>query len=185
MEVCGGQTHSIVKDGIDYLLPAGVNWSTGRASRSALRRWEDDRQSARPLRLPNVIFCRSAIFFARPGSEGDLFTIKSLGAMCVWCIRRLSVSRLPAQSGEADRLFRHWLRHAPERHAGWRAPRRIPEQCLAAVPHVLVPPALEPSSERPANRVRVSRSWATSAPLWVYSHTPISARTTSHCDHRL
>ncbi len=38
MEVCGGQTHAIVRFGLDELLPAGSPWSTGRAARSASRR---------------------------------------------------------------------------------------------------------------------------------------------------
>ena len=38
MEVCGGQTHSIVKHGIDYLLRKTWSWCTGRAVRFALRR---------------------------------------------------------------------------------------------------------------------------------------------------
>ena len=47
MEVCGGQTHSIVKNGIDYLLPAGVELGS-RAGLPSLRYApRDDRQSAR------------------------------------------------------------------------------------------------------------------------------------------
>ena len=38
MEVCGGQTHAIVKFGIDELLPPRSRWSTGRAARCASRR---------------------------------------------------------------------------------------------------------------------------------------------------
>ena len=39
MEVCGGQTHTIVKYGIDQSCPPRSSWSTGRAARSASRRW--------------------------------------------------------------------------------------------------------------------------------------------------
>ena len=38
MEVCGGQTHSIIKNGIDQMLPAGIEMSTAPAARSASRR---------------------------------------------------------------------------------------------------------------------------------------------------
>ncbi len=31
MEICGGQTHAIVRHGIDQLLPPKLNWCTGRA----------------------------------------------------------------------------------------------------------------------------------------------------------
>ena len=39
MEVCGGQTHTIVKYGIDRLLPPESSWSTVPAARSASPRW--------------------------------------------------------------------------------------------------------------------------------------------------
>ena len=39
MEVCGGQTHAIVKFGVDELLPQGIELCTDRAARSASRRW--------------------------------------------------------------------------------------------------------------------------------------------------
>ena len=35
MEVCGGQTHSIIRHGIDQLLPDGIEMIHGRAARSA------------------------------------------------------------------------------------------------------------------------------------------------------
>jgi hydrogenase maturation factor len=35
MEVCGGQTHSIVKNGIDHLLPEAWSWCMGRVARYA------------------------------------------------------------------------------------------------------------------------------------------------------
>ena len=35
MEVCGGQTHSIIRNGIDQMLPPGSRWCTGPAARSA------------------------------------------------------------------------------------------------------------------------------------------------------
>ena len=35
MEVCGGQTHSIVKNGIDRIAARGLNWCTDPAVRSA------------------------------------------------------------------------------------------------------------------------------------------------------
>jgi hydrogenase expression/formation protein HypD len=39
MEVCGGQTHTLVRQGIDELLEGWSNWSTGQDVRSASRRW--------------------------------------------------------------------------------------------------------------------------------------------------
>lgn len=35
MEICGGQTHSIVRNGLEALLPPASNWSTARAARCA------------------------------------------------------------------------------------------------------------------------------------------------------
>lgn len=39
MEICGGQTHSIIRHGFDRLLPQSLNSSTGPAARSASPRW--------------------------------------------------------------------------------------------------------------------------------------------------
>ena len=79
MEVCGGQTHSIVKHGIDHLLPEGVELVHGPGCPVCVTPLEMIDKAHAIARQPNVIFCSFGDMLRVPGSDGDLFTIKSLG----------------------------------------------------------------------------------------------------------
>lgn len=80
MEVCGGQTHSIVKHGIDRLLPAGIELVHGPGCPVCVTSLEMiDRAHAIASR-PDVIFCSFGDMLRVPGSHGDLLTLRSRGA---------------------------------------------------------------------------------------------------------
>src|SRR6202790_4443538 len=79
MEVCGGQTHSIVKHGIDHLIPAGVELVHGPGCPVCVTPLEMIGKAHAIARQANVIFCSFGDMLRVPGSDGDLFTIKSLG----------------------------------------------------------------------------------------------------------
>jgi len=79
MEVCGGQTHSIVKNGLDQLLPEGVELVHGPGCPVCVTPLEMIDRAHAIARLPNVIFCSFGDMLRVPGSDGDLFTIKSEG----------------------------------------------------------------------------------------------------------
>ncbi len=80
MEVCGGQTHSIVKHGIDRLLPEGVELVHGPGCPVCVTPLEMiDKAHAIAIR-PGVIFCSFGDMLRVPGSHGDLFALKSQGA---------------------------------------------------------------------------------------------------------
>ncbi len=79
MEVCGGQTHSIVKHGIDHLLPAGVELVHGPGCPVCVTPLEMIDKAHKIAQHPNVIFCSFGDMLRVPGSDGDLFTIKSRG----------------------------------------------------------------------------------------------------------
>ena len=110
MEVCGGQTHSIVKNGIDQLLPEGVELVHGPGCPVCVTPLEMIDKAHAIARQPDVIFCSFGDMLRVPGSDGDLFTIKSNGRRCA---HRLLAARLPedrpGKSGQADRLLRHRL----------------------------------------------------------------------------
>src|ERR1017187_93523 len=79
MEVCGGQTHSIVKNGIDQLLPEGLElvfWADAQAGVTPLEMMD---KALLIARQPDVIFCSFGDILRVPGSDGDLFTIKANG----------------------------------------------------------------------------------------------------------
>src|SRR6202161_2008921 len=72
MEVCGGQTHSIVRYGLDNLLPAEVELVHGPGCPVALTSLEMIDRAHALARQPNVIFCSFGDMLRVPGSNGDL-----------------------------------------------------------------------------------------------------------------
>src|SRR2546427_1254139 len=80
MEACGGQTHSIVKYGLDEVLPRGVELVHGPGCPVCVTSLEMiDRAHAIASR-PGVIFCSFGDMLRVPGSRGDLLSLKSRGA---------------------------------------------------------------------------------------------------------
>src|SRR3954470_4802143 len=80
MEVCGGQTHSIVKYGIDRLLPPGLELVHGPGCPVCVTALETiDRAHAIASR-PGVTFCSFGDMLRVPGSRGDLLELNSRGA---------------------------------------------------------------------------------------------------------
>src|SRR6202049_1350853 len=79
MEVCGGQTHTIVKYGIDRVLPPEVELVHGPGCPVCVTSLEMiDRAHAIASR-PGVIFCSFGDMLRVPGSHGDLFQVKADG----------------------------------------------------------------------------------------------------------
>jgi hydrogenase expression/formation protein HypD len=80
MEVCGGQTHSIVKHGIDRLLPEGVELVHGPGCPVCVTPLETIDKAHAIAARPDVIFCSFGDMLRVPGSRGDLFMLKSQGS---------------------------------------------------------------------------------------------------------
>jgi hydrogenase expression/formation protein HypD len=80
MEICGGQTHAIVKFGIDQLLPPAITLIHGPGCPVCVTPIAlIDRACAIAL-MPQVIFCSFGDMLRVPGSHQDLLTVKALGA---------------------------------------------------------------------------------------------------------
>src|SRR6476619_5009385 len=80
MEVCGGQTHSIVKHGLDYLLPPTIELVHGPGCPVCVTPLEMIDKAHAIARNSDVIFCSLGDMLRVPGSEADLFALKSQGA---------------------------------------------------------------------------------------------------------
>src|SRR5690349_14164921 len=80
MECCGGQTHSIIKHGIDTMLPPGVELVHGPGCPVCVTPLEMIDKAHAIARRPDVIFCSFGDMLRVPGSECDLLTLKSNGA---------------------------------------------------------------------------------------------------------
>ncbi|GAA1824967.1 hydrogenase formation protein HypD [Luedemannella flava] len=80
MEVCGGQTHTIVRQGIDELLPAGIRMIHGPGCPVCVTPLETlDRAMAIAAR-PEVILTSFGDMLRVPGSDTDLLALKARGA---------------------------------------------------------------------------------------------------------
>ena len=79
MEVCGGQTHSIIRNGIDQLLPDGVEMIHGPGCPVCVTPLETIDRALAIAARPDVIFCSFGDMLRVPGSSQDLFSIKSTG----------------------------------------------------------------------------------------------------------
>src|SRR5512141_2335944 len=80
MEVCGGQTHSIVRHGVDQLLPEQLELVHGPGCPVCVTPLELIDKAHFIARQPEVIFCSFGDMLRVPGSDSDLFGLKSEGA---------------------------------------------------------------------------------------------------------
>lgn len=77
MEVCGGQTHSIIRHGIDQLLPDSVEMIHGPGCPVCVTPLETIDRALAIAARPGVVFCSFGDMLRVPGSSQDLFSIKS------------------------------------------------------------------------------------------------------------
>ena len=79
MEICGGQTHTIVKFGIDGLLPKNITLIHGPGCPVCVTPLEIIDKALAIASKPNVIFTSYGDMLRVPGSKKDLLTIKAEG----------------------------------------------------------------------------------------------------------
>jgi len=146
MEVCGGQTHSILKFGLDQLLPETVELVHGPGCPVCVTPLElIDRALAIAAR-PEVIFCSFGDMLRVPGSHGDLLKVKAKGGDVRVVYSPLDALRLARQHPERRVVF-FAVGFETTAPANAMAVNRARAEGLAnfsvLVAHVLVPPALE------------------------------------------
>ena len=157
MEVCGGQTHSIVKYGIDQVLPPGLELVHGPGCPVCVTPLETiDRAHAIASR-PGVIFCSFGDMLRVPGSRGDLLQLKSQGADVRIVYSPLDAVNLAAANPDRKVVFfaiGFETTAPPNAMAVWMARKRKLSNFSVLVSHVLVPPAIAAILEAPDNRVQ-------------------------------
>ncbi len=79
MEVCGGQTHSIIRNGLDQLLPEQIEMIHGPGCPVCVTPIETIDRALSIAAQPNVIFCSYGDMLRVPGSKQDLFQVKAAG----------------------------------------------------------------------------------------------------------
>lgn len=80
MEICGGQTHSIMQNGIDQLLPPEIELVHGPGCPVCVTSLELIDRALAIAAKPNVIFCSFGDMLRVPGSGRDLFSVRAEGA---------------------------------------------------------------------------------------------------------
>jgi hydrogenase expression/formation protein HypD len=180
MEVCGGQTHSIVKNGLDHLLPEGVELVHGPGCPVCVTPLEMIDKAHAIARLPDVIFCSFGDMLRVPGSDGDLFTIKSAGGDVRVVYSPLDCLKIARANPEKKIVFFAigFETTAPANAMlAWRAREEHLDNVSLLVSHVLVPPALEAILASPENRVQGFLGPGHVCAVMGYTeYLPISAR---------
>ena len=157
MEVCGGQTHSIVKHGLDYLLPQTIELVHGPGCPVCVTSLEMIDKAHAIARCPEVIFCSFGDMLRVPGSEVDLFALKSQGADVRVVYSPLDCLKIAQANADRKVVFFAvgFETTAPANAmAVWQANRQGVKNFSILVSHVLVPPAISAILQSPQNRVQ-------------------------------
>lgn len=185
MEVCGGQTHTLVRQGIDELLPTGLRMIHGPGCPVCVTPLETlDRALAIAAR-PEVVFTSYGDMLRVPGSRTDLLSLRARGADVRVVYSPLDAVRLAAELPEREVVFLAvgFETTAPANAMAVLEARRrgLPNFTIVAS-HVLVPPAMvavlesaacEVDGFLAAGHVCAVMGWREYEPLAARYHVPI------------
>jgi hydrogenase expression/formation protein HypD len=157
MEVCGGQTHSIIKNGIDQMLPADIEMVHGPGCPVCVTPLELIDKALAIAAQPGVIFCSFGDMLRVPGTDGDLFQVKGRGGDVRVVYSPLDAVELALKNPDRQVVFfgvgfeTTGPANAMSVHV---AKRRGLKNFSVLVSHVLVPPAIEAIMSSPGNQVQ-------------------------------
>lgn len=157
MEICGGQTHAIVRFGIDELLPASITLVHGPGCPVCVTPVETLDKATEIAARPGVIFCSFGDMLRVPGSRTDLLGVKAAGGDVRIVYSPLDAVRLAQQNPTRQVVFLAvgFETTAPANAmAVHRAHRLGLRNFSVLISHVLVPPAMEAILSAPTNRVQ-------------------------------
>jgi hydrogenase expression/formation protein HypD len=157
MEVCGGQTHAIVRFGLDSLMPKAIALVHGPGCPVCVTPIELIDKAIRIASQPDVIFCSFGDMLRVPGSGGDLLAVKAGGGDVRVLYSPLDAVKLAQKNPEKEVVFFAvgFETTAPAHAlAVIQAHRQRVRNFSLLVSHVLVPPAMEAILSSPLNRVQ-------------------------------
>src|SRR5215469_7109598 len=146
MEVCGGQTHAIVKFGLDELLPPEVTLIHGPGCPVCVTPVELIDKALEIAARPEVIFCSFGDMLRVPGSRADLLSIKAGGGDVRIVYSPVDAVKLAEQNPARQVVFFGvgFETTAPATAmAVYQAAQKKLKNFSLLVSHVLVPPAME------------------------------------------
>ena len=170
MEVCGGQTHSIIKNGIDQMLPPGIEMIHGPGCPVCVTPLELIDKALAIAAQPGVIFCSFGDMLRVPGTESDLFQVKGRGGDVRIVYSPLDAVELAMKYPDKQVVFFGvgFETTAPANAMSVHlAKRRGLKNFSVLVSHVLVPPAIEAILSAPGNQVQAFLRPGTYAASWA------------------
>ncbi len=157
MEVCGGQTHCILKFGLDQLLPERVTLIHGPGCPVCVTPLELIDQALEIAARPNTIFCSFGDMLRVPGSTADLLSVKAAGGDVRIVYSPLDAVGIAAGNPGKEVVFFAvgFETTAPATAmAVYQAAHKGVRNFSLLVSHVLVPPAMEAVLSSPNCRVQ-------------------------------
>ncbi len=157
MEVCGGQTHTIVREGVNQVLEGVVEMIHGPGCPVCVTPLEQIDRALHLAGRPDVIFTSFGDMLRVPGSECDLLQVKARGGKVRIVYSPLDAVELARNNPDREVVFFAvgFETTAPANAmAVWRARQLGLTNFSVLVSHVTVPPAITALLESPDNRVQ-------------------------------
>lgn len=157
MEVCGGQTHAIVKFGVDELLPPEVELVHGPGCPVCVTPLELIEKAIEIASLPDVTFCSFGDMLRVPGRSADLLTVKARGGDVRIVYSPLDAVAIAREHPEREVVFFAvgFETTAPANAmAAFQAAQLGLKNFSLLVSHVLVPPAMSAILSSASSRVQ-------------------------------
>lgn len=157
MEICGGQTHAIVKFGVDELLPSQITLLHGPGCPVCVTPVELIDKATEIAALPGVIFTSFGDMMRVPGTHRDLLACKAAGADVRMVYSPLDALKIAQANPDRQVVFFAigFETTAPANAmAVYLARQQDVKNFSMLVSHVLVPPAIEAILSSPRNRVQ-------------------------------
>lgn len=146
MEVCGGQTHAIVKFGLQALLPDNIRLIHGPGCPVCVTPIEMIDHALHIAALPGTILCSFGDMLRVPGTQTDLLTLRAKGADVRIVHSPLDAIRIAEENSNKAVVFfavGFETTAPPNAMAAYQAKKKKLKNFSLLVSHVLVPPALK------------------------------------------
>ncbi|MEU3047870.1 hydrogenase formation protein HypD [Streptomyces sp. NPDC006984] len=157
MEVCGGQTHTIIRHGIDQLLPPEVELIHGPGCPVCVTPLEVIDKALEIASRPGVVFCSFGDMLRVPGTGRDLFHVRGAGGDVRVVYSPLDALRIARENPDREVVFFGigFETTAPPIAMAVHQARRLGIGNFSLlVSHVRVPPAIEAVMQSPDCRVQ-------------------------------
>jgi len=156
MEVCGGQTHSLIRNGIDQILPPAIEMIHGPGCPVCVTPLETIDRALAIARRPETILCSFGDMLRVPGSREDLFAVRAAGGDVRVVYSPLDAVRI-ARANPARQVVFLAIGFETTAPANALAAKLADRERLGnfsmLVSHVQVPPAIRAIMRSPGNRV--------------------------------